>query len=95
MFVLMGMAAETYHTIMTLLVQLSVTEAQRGRVMGTLFMFAQFASGVGTYLIGYYALKHGLVGPTLIAAALCLIVWLIYFITRNQILYKFQITAEH
>ena len=93
-FVLMGMAAETYHTIMTSLVQLSVAEEQRGRVMGSLFMFAQFASGVGTYLIGYYALKHGLTTPTLIAATLCFLVWIVYFLTRNRTLYKLKISAS-
>ena len=90
-FVVLGMAAETYHTIMTSLVQLSVTEEQRGRVMSTLFMFAQFASGIGTYLIGYYAVTHGLVKPTLIAAGLCFIVWIIYFVNRNQSIYKLRI----
>ncbi len=88
-FVILGMAAETYHTIMTAIVQLSVLEQQRGRVMGTLFMFAQFASGIGTYLIGYYALKHGLVKPTLVVATICFFVWLIYFINRDQISHKF------
>ena len=94
-FILMGMAGETYHTIMTALVQLSVSEQQRGRVMSTLFMFAQFASGVGTYLIGYYALKHGLVTPTLIAASLCFIVWLVYFAMRHQTIYKLQIADKN
>lgn len=89
-FVVLGMAAETYHTIMTSLVQLSVSEEQRGRVMGTLFMIAQFASGVGTYLIGYYAVTQGLVIPTLVAATICFLVWMIYFANRDQITYKFQ-----
>ena len=89
-FFIMGLAAETYHTIMTALIQLTVIEEQRGRVMGTLFMFAQIASGIGTYLIGYYAASHGLIIPTLVAATICLIVWLIYFIKRKEFIYKFN-----
>ena len=79
-FVAMGLAAETYSTTMISLVQLSVTEEQRGRVMGTLFMFVQFASGLGTYLVGYYAVSYGLVGPTLCAASVCLLVWILYYV---------------
>ena len=93
-FAVLGMAVETYHTIMTSLVQLSVSEEQRGRVMSTLFMFAQFASGIGTYLIGYYAVNHGLVKPTLIAAAMCLAVWLGYFVFRERSIYRFQIPGN-
>jgi len=93
-FVAMGMAAESYHTTMTSLVQLSVTEEQRGRVMGTLFMFAQFASGLGTYLVGYYAVSYGLAGPTLVAASICLVVWLYYFARRKQITRIFKESVD-
>ncbi len=34
------------------IVQLSVDENQRGRVMGTWYMFAQIAGGIGAYGIG-------------------------------------------
>ncbi|MEM7193655.1 MAG: MFS transporter [Pseudomonadota bacterium] len=84
-FVVMGWAAETYGTTVMSLVQLSVTEEQRGRVMGTLFMVAQLASGVGTYLIGYFAVSHGLIAPTLSVAVACLAVWALYFFRRNQL----------
>ncbi len=93
-FVILGMAVETYHTIMKSLVQLSVSEQQRGRVMGTLFMLGQFASAVGTYLIGYFAVSYGLVMPTLVAATICLIVWLFYFIKRHQFIHKFKKSYE-
>ncbi len=93
-FVIMGMAAEAYHTIIKTLVQLSVTEEQRSRVMGTLFMFGQFASGVGTYFIGYYALSYGLVTPTLLAATICLLVWLMYFNNRSQIEHGFTSSIQ-
>ena len=84
-FVLMGLAGETYNTILTALTQLTVTEEQRGRVMGTLFMIVQLASGVGTYLVGYLAVRHGLVMPTLAAAAGCLLVWCSYYVRRRRI----------
>jgi len=88
-FVVLGIAVETYHTVMTSLVQLSVSEAQRGRVMGTMFMLAQFASGVGTYVVGYYTVRHGLAFPTLIMASVCLAVWLLYFFNRHRIIPHF------
>ena len=83
-FVILGFSVETYHTIMTSLIQLSVCEAQRGRVMGTLFMFAQLASAIGTYAIGFLATKHGIIFPTLSVAGLCLLVWLGYFLNRRR-----------
>ncbi len=79
-FLFLGIGSESYQTIMTALLQLTVTEEQRGRVMATMFMFGQFASGIGTYLIGYYAATHGLTGPTVVAALICLLVWLYYFV---------------
>ncbi|MBX2869510.1 MAG: MFS transporter [Acidiferrobacterales bacterium] len=82
-FLLLGVGSESYQTIMTALVQLTVTEEQRGRVMATMFMFGQLASGIGTYLIGYYAASHGLIGPTVVAATICLLVWLLYFLRRK------------
>ncbi len=93
-FALLGMAAETYHTIMKSLIQLSVSEQQRGRVMGTMFMLGQFASGVGTYLIGYFAVSNGLVTPTLTAATICLVVWLIYFLNRRRFMHRFKKSYE-
>ena len=93
-FIILGMSAETYHTIMTSLIQLTVTEEQRGRVMGTLFMLAQFASGIGTYVVGYYAVSNGLVKPTLAVAVLCLIVWLVYFLNRNRLVFNFNVSNE-
>jgi len=88
-FFIMGLAAETYSTITTSLIQLSVSEEQRGRVMGTLFMFSRIASGIGTYLIGYYAVSYGLKVPMLVAATVCLTVWLVYFMNRKEFVASF------
>jgi len=92
-FVVLGIAVGTYHTVMTSLVQLSVRESQRGRVMGTMFMLAQFASGVGTYLIGSYAVNYGLAVPTLITASVCFAVWIFYFFNRHHIIHNFPNTT--
>ena len=83
-FAVLGFSVETYHTIMKSLIQLSVFEEQRGRVMGTLFMFAQLASAIGTYAIGFVATRHGMIFPTLVVAGLCLVVWFGYFFNRQR-----------
>lgn len=87
-FLIMGAAVETYKTIMLSIIQLSVTEEQRGRVMGTVFMITQIASGIGVYFVGYYASNHGLLMPMLFSATICLIVWIVYFIRRNELIGK-------
>src|SRR5262249_47425965 len=42
------------------LLQTSVPDGQRGRVMGTQFLFSRIAGGIGTYLVGSIAEHHGL-----------------------------------
>ncbi len=84
-FLVLGLSIETYGTIMTALVQLTVTEEQRGRVMGTMFMLGQGASAIGTYLIGYFALNYGLIPPIILAALICLVVWTWCFMKRKAI----------
>ena len=93
-FVVLGLAAETYHTIMTSIVQLSVRDEQRGRVMGSMFMLAQFAAGLGTYLIGALAVSAGLVKPMMVATAICFAVWLYYYLRRKHFIYKFKKSYE-
>ena len=84
-FVFLGFAAESYHTVMLSMVQLTVKEEQRGRVMSTLFMLSQLASGIGTYLVGYLAVQYGLTGPILVVTGICFIVWIRYFLKRKTL----------
>ena len=84
-FVFLGFAAESYHTVMLSMVQLTVKEEQRGRVMSTLFMLSQLASGIGTYLVGYLAVQFGLTGPIMVVTAICFIVWIRYYLKRKSL----------
>ena len=83
--VVVGFAAETRRTSTMALVQLNVEEGQRGRVMGTLFMFSQLAAGIGAYAIGSAAAGHGLQIPTLIGVAIGTVVWLVLYLRRKSL----------
>ena len=80
--ILLGLAGEIYVTGTMSLIQISVAESQRGRVMGNLFLLKQFAAGVGTYLIGAIAVSQGLAPPIFGLVVVCLLVWL-WMISRR------------
>ena len=84
--VVLGIASEVRKTGTMTIVQLSVDENQRGRVMGTWYMFAQIAGGIGAYGIGQAAVAFGLKLPTVIFAGLCLAVWLVIYINRRRLI---------
>ena len=54
--------------------------------MGTYFMLAQLAAGIGTVTIGSVAEKFGLRLPVLIGCAIVLAVWLPIFLKRKTLL---------
>lgn len=80
-----GTARQIHNTGTIALLQTSVDDAQRGRVMGTEFMLSRLAAGLGAYVIGATAERHGLQLPILIAVGLCLAVWVIAFARRRRI----------
>jgi MFS family permease len=80
-----GFAGEARRTGTVSILQSSVDDAQRGRVMSTQFMFQRVAGGIGTIFIGSAAENLGLQIPMLIAAALALVVWTIAFANRRRI----------
>lgn len=82
----LGIAAEIRKTGTMTIVQMSVDERQRGRVMGTWYMLAQIAGGLGTFGIGQAAARFGLQVPTVICAGLCIGVWLIIAINRKRLI---------
>lgn len=88
--VALGLASQIRKTATMSLIQLNVSEDQRGRVMGNMFLLTQLAAGIGTYLVGAFAVTHGLVAPMLIAAAFCLVVWLIIFLGRESLILSFH-----
>src|SRR5271165_5407378 len=85
-----GFAGEARRTGTVSLLQTSVSEAHRGRVMSTQFMLQRLAGGVGTVLIGSAAEQNGLRAPMLAAAALALAAWGVAFANRNGIAAAFR-----
>ena len=84
--VVLGITSEIRNIGTMTIVQMSVDEQQRGRVMGTWWMFTQIAGGIGAYGIGQAAVSFGLQAPTIIAAGICVAVWLIIFINRRKLI---------
>ncbi|NQU56651.1 MAG: MFS transporter [Rhodospirillales bacterium] len=92
--IVMGLAAQTWKICTFSLIQLNVSEDQRGRVMGNMFVLMQFAGGVGTYLIGTFAVTQGLVAPMLTAVFCCFVVWLIFYVKRGQFEQQFKVISD-
>ena len=82
--IVLGMAFEILSTGTVSLIQLTVDEQQRGRLMGNLWLLKQVAAGIGTYIVGAAAVSHGLRAPMLTMVSLCLIVWLVVYCRRRQ-----------
>lgn len=85
-----GMARQIHNTGTIALLQTSIDDGQRGRVMGTEFLLSRLAAGAGAYAIGTAAERHGLQLPMLIAVGLCLIAWAYAFSRRQRIAATFQ-----
>lgn len=81
---ILGVAAEVRKTGTMTIVQMTVEENQRGRVMGTWYLFSQMAAGIGTYGIGQAADLYGLQIPTLSCAVVCVVVWLCIYLNRDR-----------
>ena len=82
---LMGFAGETRKTTSMSIIQLSVEEAQRGRVMGTMFMLSQAAAGIGAFLLGTFAVSYGLKAPTTIGVAIGVVIWIGIFLASRKL----------
>jgi predicted MFS family arabinose efflux permease len=82
---LWGIAGQIRSTGTIALLQTSIPDAQRGRVMGTEFLFSRIAGGIGTYLVGAAAERHGLQMPMLVAAAVCVLAWGYAYMRRRAI----------
>lgn len=87
---LWGIAGHIRSTGTIALLQTTVPNEQRGRVMGTEFLFSRIAGGIGTYLLGTIAERHGLQAPMLVVAATCLAAWGWAYTRRARIGAAFQ-----
>lgn len=88
-----GIAGEIRRTGTVTLLQLSVEESQRGRVMATRFLLQRLAAGIGTLLVGATAEHHGLRLPMLVAIGIALIAWVLTFRRRQAMADAFAAPA--
>ena len=79
------MAGEVQRIGTVSLIQLTVDENKRGRIMGNLFLLEQIASGIGAYAIGAIAVSSGLATPMFAMVALCTLAWLFVFTKRHTL----------
>jgi MFS family permease len=87
---LFGFAGESARTATTSILQTSVDDAQRGRVMSTRFLFLRAAGGLGTVLVGAAAEHVGLRLPLFVASGLALAVGLVAISNRSRIAATFR-----
>jgi len=85
-----GFFGETRRTGTVSLMQSSVSDDQRGRVMSTLFLCTQIAGTVGTLLVGLGSNWTGLRLPLALSAITLTLVWLSVFRKRNAIVQAFS-----
>lgn len=89
--VLFGFFGETRRTGTVSLMQSRVNDAQRGRVMSTLFLFTQIAGAVGTLAVGIGANWTGLRLPLTLSAVTLTLVWLGVYRQRKAIVQAFTL----
>jgi hypothetical protein len=53
--------------------------------MGTEFLLSRIAGGIGTYLVGAAAERHGLQTPMLVAVGVCVVAWGYAYMRRRAI----------
>jgi hypothetical protein len=70
-----GACFESCRTGAAALLQLSVPDALRGRIMSTLFLLTRLANATGVAVVGAAAANWGLQTPLLVGAGLALLVW--------------------
>lgn len=85
-----GFAGEARRLGTIAILQIAVSDEQRGRLMSTQFMLQRFAGGISTVLVGFIAEENGLRAPMLVAVGLALAAWSVAFVYRKGIMGAFQ-----
>jgi len=80
----LGACFEVCRTGALALLQLSVADAMRGRIMSTLFLLTRLAGATGVALVGSAAANWGLRAPLLCGAGLALIAWVAAYWMRGR-----------
>lgn len=89
-----GFFFEICRTGTVALLQTSVPDAMRGRLMSTQFFLQQGASACGVAIVGLVAERWGLRGPILCGTGVALLVWAVAFRSRSSIAAAFVAAAE-
>lgn len=85
-----GAGNEIRSTGIVTLIQNSVDDDKRGRVMGAFFLIHRASNAFGIMLIGTAADRFGLFYPMMIMLMFCFIIWLWLFRRRQQIHHAFM-----
>ena len=88
-----GFCLEVCKTGLVTLLQMSVPDAVRGRLMSTQFLLQQGARSAGVALIGYAAMDWGLRLPLFCAVAIAALAWAAAFRSRHAITTAFALPA--
>jgi MFS family permease len=80
----LGAGFEICRTGALALLQLSVADAMRGRILSTLFLLTRLAGAIGVALVGSAAANWGLRIPLLCGAALALMAWIAAYCMRGR-----------
>jgi predicted MFS family arabinose efflux permease len=86
----LGCFFEICRTGTVALLQTSVADALRGRVMSTQFLLLRLAGAIGVAVIGASAEDWGLRAPMLCCAALAFLAWGATFRARDRIVAAFS-----
>lgn len=86
----LGSCYEVCRTGTLALLQLSVPDAVRGRVMSTQFLLLRLSGAIGVAVVGTGAKAFGLRLPILLIAAVAFIVWITTFARRSRIKAAFR-----
>ena len=91
---LYGFCGETRRTATVSILQFSVDDSQRGRVMATQHLLTQIAGGMGTLLVGLAARDASLRWPMLAAAIALTLAWVWVFSRQGRIMAAFAARSE-
>ncbi len=80
----LGASLEVCRTGALALLQLSVPDAMRSRIMSTLFLLTRLAGAIGVASVGAAAADWGLRAPLLCGAALAFLAWVAAFCLRGR-----------
>ncbi len=93
--IMRGFCLEICRTGILALLQISVPDSLRGRLMSTQFLLQQGASSLGVAVVGSVADVWGLRAPILCGAGLTLLAWLYTIRRRGRIMQSFATAADN